>query len=163
MNDKVKNMIKSVVEENAVEFKQSTAKALYEKIGNRLGEQYKTVSRDLFKKKVTIEESAMAAADGGTSTPSPSYYPQSPSTPPGIPNPGFNPQQTAPWTGQPREGDTVKDKQGNTWIYVQNPDGSYEWRKIPKNMPTPGLPGGKPGKIRPQSPNRRSPGVNPTN
>lgn len=152
MNDKVKNMIKNVVEENAVDFKQSTSRALYEKIGNRLQEQYKTVSKDLFKKKVTIEESVMAVADGGTATPSPTYYPQSPSTPPGVPNPGFNPQQSAPWTRPPVEGDMVKDKGGNTWIYTRNKDGTYEWRRVPRNAP--GLPGSNP-RIVPQAPNRR--------
>jgi len=51
MNDKVKLMIKNVIEENAVGFKTSTSYALYEKIGNRMKEQYKTVAKDLLKKK----------------------------------------------------------------------------------------------------------------
>lgn len=47
MKNKVREMIKSVVEENAVAFKESTAKALYSKVGNRLQEQYKTVAKNL--------------------------------------------------------------------------------------------------------------------
>jgi hypothetical protein len=42
-------MIKDVIQENAVNFKQNTAKALYCKISNKLEEQYKTVSKNIFK------------------------------------------------------------------------------------------------------------------
>ena len=51
MNNKVRNMIKSVVEENAIGFKAATSNALYEKIGNKLKDQYKVIAKDLFKKK----------------------------------------------------------------------------------------------------------------
>lgn len=51
MKNKVKEMIKNVVEENAVAFKESTAKALYMKVGNRLQEQYKTVAKNILRPK----------------------------------------------------------------------------------------------------------------
>jgi len=151
MNDKVKNMIKSVVEENAVGFKQATSNALYEKIGSRLQEQYKIVSKDMLKKKMTVNEQvAPTPPTQQPAAPAPDvYHPVSPS--PSNPNhPGFSPQPTAPWTRPPKVGDQVKDKNGNPWIYTQNPDGSYEWRRIPPNQRP-----GTPGRINPQSPNRR--------
>lgn len=48
MTDKVKNMLKNVIEENAIEFKTATANALYEKIGDRLKEEYKNVAKNVF-------------------------------------------------------------------------------------------------------------------
>lgn len=48
MNDKVKVMIKNVVEENAVGFKNSTSNALYQKVSNRLKEEYKNKAKSLF-------------------------------------------------------------------------------------------------------------------
>lgn len=64
MNDKVKVMIKNVVEENAVGFKSSTATALYQKISNRLKEEYKNTAKTLFKKKDNLkEEVSMLASD----------------------------------------------------------------------------------------------------
>lgn len=69
MNDKVKTMIKSVVEENAIQFKNSTSNALYEKINNRLKDEYKNVSKKMFK---SLNESAPeggAFMAGGEATP----------------------------------------------------------------------------------------------
>jgi len=48
MNNKVKNMIKDVVEENAVGFKKSTSDALYEKINHKLKDQYVVVAKNIF-------------------------------------------------------------------------------------------------------------------
>ena len=44
-------MIKNVVEENAVSFKDQTAKVLYGKVGQRLQEQYKTIAKTIMAKK----------------------------------------------------------------------------------------------------------------
>lgn len=51
MKNNVREMIKNVIEENAVAFKQSTSKTLYTKIGNRLQEEYKNVAKNMFKGK----------------------------------------------------------------------------------------------------------------
>ena len=48
MKDKVKEMLKNVIEENAIKFKASTSDALYNKIGNRLKDEYKTVAKKMF-------------------------------------------------------------------------------------------------------------------
>jgi hypothetical protein len=50
MNNNVKKMVKNVIEENAVDFKKTTSKALYEKIGQRLKQEYIAVSQNLLKK-----------------------------------------------------------------------------------------------------------------
>lgn len=55
MNDKVKVMIKNVVEENAVGFKNSTANALYQKVSSRLKEEYKNKAKSLFQEKGSKE------------------------------------------------------------------------------------------------------------
>lgn len=49
MKNKVREMIKNVVEENAVAFKDSTSKSLYGKVANRLQEQYKTVAKNILR------------------------------------------------------------------------------------------------------------------
>lgn len=77
MNDKVKEMVKSVVEENAVGFKDATANALYEKIGSRLENKYKEVSKVLFKK---LDEEMATNNSEQTSD-----KPAKPAIPPGKP------------------------------------------------------------------------------
>lgn len=52
MNDKVKSMIKNVVEENAVGFKKSTSDALYEKINHKLKNQYVSVAKGIFSQSI---------------------------------------------------------------------------------------------------------------
>jgi len=49
MNNKVKQMIKNVIEENAVEFKQNTSNAIYEKLNHRLSEEYINVSKNFLR------------------------------------------------------------------------------------------------------------------
>ena len=46
MKDKIQNLIKNVIEENAVRAKEQANKALYEKVGNRLKNEYINVSID---------------------------------------------------------------------------------------------------------------------
>ena len=47
MKNNIREMIKNVVEENAVAFKDSTNKAIYTKVATKLQEQYKTVAQNL--------------------------------------------------------------------------------------------------------------------
>lgn len=49
MKNTTRQIIKDVIQENAVSFKENTAKALYCKISKKLDEQYKLVSQNLFK------------------------------------------------------------------------------------------------------------------
>jgi hypothetical protein len=51
MKNNIRQMLKSVVEENAVSFKEATSKVLYGKVGQRLQEQYKTVAKTIIGKK----------------------------------------------------------------------------------------------------------------
>lgn len=62
MNDKVKTMVKNVVEENAVGFKQATSAALYDKINNKLKDQYKVVAKKLFSEAAEAPSAAMGGA-----------------------------------------------------------------------------------------------------
>jgi hypothetical protein len=49
MSKQVREMIKDVIEENAVDFKTNTSKALYEKVGTKLQQRYVELSNVLFK------------------------------------------------------------------------------------------------------------------
>jgi hypothetical protein len=49
MKNNIREMIKNVVEENAVAFKDSTNKAIYTKVATKLQEQYKTVAQNLLR------------------------------------------------------------------------------------------------------------------
>jgi hypothetical protein len=51
MKNNIRQMLKNVVEENAVSFKDQTARVLYGKVGKRLQEQYKTVAKTILGKK----------------------------------------------------------------------------------------------------------------
>ena len=48
MKDKIQNLLKNVIEENAVRVKEQTNNALYQKVGDRLKQEYVNVSRKLF-------------------------------------------------------------------------------------------------------------------
>lgn len=47
MKNNIKDMLKSVIEENALSFKENTEKVLYVKVGNKLQEQYKNVAKSI--------------------------------------------------------------------------------------------------------------------
>lgn len=47
MKNEIREMLKNAIQENAVSFKDNTAKVLYSKIGNKLEEQYKTVAKTI--------------------------------------------------------------------------------------------------------------------
>jgi hypothetical protein len=49
MNQKVKNMLTHLVDENAVAFKQETEKALYEKVNQRIQDAYKNMANSLIR------------------------------------------------------------------------------------------------------------------
>jgi hypothetical protein len=49
MKNDIRQMIKTVIEEDAVNFKDHTSKVLYEKVGQKLEEQYQIVANNLFK------------------------------------------------------------------------------------------------------------------
>lgn len=51
MNEKVKQMLTNVVDENAVAFKKATESALYEKVNQKLQNAYKTMANDLIRGK----------------------------------------------------------------------------------------------------------------
>ena len=130
MNDNVRKMVKNVIEENAVDFKKATSKALYEKIGDRLKQEYVAVSQNLLKKKLNENVTAVSAPPssplpgGGSWSPSPAGYPNSPEQgPPNIvPRPGY----VSPFPGRPGERrieptfipgdrDTFTDENGYVW------------------------------------------------
>lgn len=51
MKQNVRQILKSVIEENAVNFKNQTNKILYSKVGDKLKQEYVNVSRKLFNNK----------------------------------------------------------------------------------------------------------------
>jgi hypothetical protein len=50
MKNNVRQMLKNVIEENAVGFKSSTSRVLYGKMATRLQEQYKSVAKNVMGK-----------------------------------------------------------------------------------------------------------------
>lgn len=55
MKENIQNIIKNVIEENAVRFKEQTNQVLYNKVGDRLKQEYIDVSKNLFKQVPTKE------------------------------------------------------------------------------------------------------------
>lgn len=51
MKNNIRELLKNVIEENAVNFKAQTSKVLYTKVGQKLQEQYKTVAKTIMSKK----------------------------------------------------------------------------------------------------------------
>lgn len=49
MKNDIRHMIKTAIEEDALNFKEHTSKILFEKVGKKLDEQYKVVSNKVFK------------------------------------------------------------------------------------------------------------------
>jgi hypothetical protein len=101
MKDKIQNLIKNVIEENAVRAKEQANKALYEKVGNRLKNEYINVSRRLFtglnenaSGLAQSEVSMMAAPPGGgPSQGNPSQGSGGREVAPEAPDPGPAPQK----------------------------------------------------------------------
>jgi phage terminase small subunit len=59
MKPQIQELIKNMIDENAVDFKNNTAKVLYTKINKKLEEQYKETAKKVFsiqEKKVKIED-----------------------------------------------------------------------------------------------------------
>jgi hypothetical protein len=55
MKNNVRQMLKNIVEENAVAFKESTQKTLYGKVAVKLQEQYKTQAKNILGTKANNE------------------------------------------------------------------------------------------------------------
>jgi hypothetical protein len=49
MKENIREMIKSVIEENAVSFKDTATQALYGKVASKLEEEYKNVAKKIMK------------------------------------------------------------------------------------------------------------------
>lgn len=100
MENKVSNLIKNVLEENALKFKEGTSEILYSKVSNRLKQQYVEVSKNLFKNVNENVRSPEYIVDPEMSAPPAkgNDKPEKPEKKDPIsrgPNPG-------PWTGGPR-------------------------------------------------------------
>lgn len=150
MNDNVRKMVKNVIEENAVDFKKATSKALYEKIGDRLKQEYVAVSQNLLKKNLNENVTAVSAPPlpgGGSWSPAPAGYPHSPQHGPPtiIPRPGDITHYPDPPGGtiidprfSPGERDTFTDENGYVWQWDPR---DRRWRIIetpPQFRPRPG-------------------------
>lgn len=48
MKNQTRQMIKDVLQENAVAFKENAAKVLYSKVSEKLDDQYKAVAKNIF-------------------------------------------------------------------------------------------------------------------
>lgn len=99
MKDKIQNLIKNVIEENAVRAKEQANKALYEKVGNRLKNEYINVSRRLFtglNENVAQAEATMMVAPpggGGPAQGNPGQGSGGSGTAPEAPDPGPAPKK----------------------------------------------------------------------
>lgn len=135
MNDKVKIMIKNVVEENAVGFKNSTSGALYDKISNRLKDQYKETAKNLFTRGNLKEEVSIAmgdpAASAETAQMSPTANFAATKPPPGGAGQGAPPGE------QPKPDWTI-DEWLQNWPTPQKKDFATEeeWREALKEWYT---------------------------
>lgn len=49
MSNKVKELIKNMIDENVVEFKENASKILYEKTGKKIETMYETVAKTIIK------------------------------------------------------------------------------------------------------------------
>ena len=49
MNPKTKELIKNMIDENVVSFKENTSKILYEKSGKKIEGMYETVAKEIIK------------------------------------------------------------------------------------------------------------------
>lgn len=99
MNKKVQEMLKNVVEENAVDFKKSMSNAIYEKVNNKLKQEYVNVAKKMFTEMAQTTNMAQGGADEPTAemeadeamvAQSPGGRSRGEGSPP--PNPGPEPQ-----------------------------------------------------------------------
>lgn len=106
MKDKIQNLIKNVIEENAIKVKEATNQALYGKVGNRLKQEYINVSKNVFK---SFNESVDPTVINNISTDdvasAVSAVPPNPGRPPrnspkDDPEPPYA-EDPGPWTGGP--------------------------------------------------------------
>lgn len=51
MKNEVRQLVKNIIEENAVKFKDSTSKVLYSKVNGKLKKEYVNVSKNMFRPK----------------------------------------------------------------------------------------------------------------
>jgi len=96
MENKVSNLIKNVLEENALKFKEHTSEILYSKVSNKLKQQYVEVSKNLFK---NINEKVMSPeyiVEPEMSAPPPGKGDDKPSKEKGWPDPGPPPRHPYP-------------------------------------------------------------------
>lgn len=95
MKGDIKNLVKNVLEENIVKFKDQTSNILYSKLTNRLKQEYVNVSKRMFKNiNEAASPEAFAAAEGGPAVPPGEQTPSRPRTPNityGAPPPAENP------------------------------------------------------------------------
>lgn len=139
MKENVKQIIKNAIEENAIKFKEATSNVLYQKIGDRLQQEYKNVASNLFKKR--INEAAEPTMGFAVASTPPNAVPGSPA--PGSP---MGPPSPAPGNppADPKPGDIWVDKEGNQWKWT-----GKGWEKVEPR---------KPVSPRPPRPGRRKPG-----
>jgi hypothetical protein len=51
MKNDIREMLKNVIQENAISFKENTAKVLYAKVGTKLEEKYKALAKTIMEPK----------------------------------------------------------------------------------------------------------------
>lgn len=77
MKNQLKQMIKSVLDENAVGFKDSTSNVLYQKVSKKLEDQYKKQAKKIFEGVTLDEELSMGSGISQQITPSTATMAQS--------------------------------------------------------------------------------------
>jgi len=113
MKDNIQNLIKNVIEENAVRAKEQANKALYEKVGNRLKNEYINVSRRLFtslNENENIFEEQKGLGTGGLNAPV--YEKVPPINIPGMYDPDRPIRPAGDVLRGPQDGDTWTDSDG---------------------------------------------------
>lgn len=97
MNKTVRTMVKNVIEENAVAFKNDASKALYEKVGAKLQEKYISVSKKLFEAAEGGEEANEPVAAGNFGVSALGYVNRNFEIPTPPPPKGASSQWKAQW------------------------------------------------------------------
>jgi len=97
MNKTVRTMVKNVIEENAVAFKNDASKALYEKVGAKLQKKYISVSKRLFEEAEGGEAANEPVAAGKAGVSAVQYANRDYQIPTPPPPPGASAQWRSQW------------------------------------------------------------------
>ena len=130
MNYKVREMIKNVIEENAVSFKETTSQVLLNKVGNVLSEKYVEISQQIFTEEAGLFVSNTGKDMGPVNPPTHGGgYTENPN------RPNRRPDSTGPSARENRTGGGFYDRPTNRVDGRQTPQSTGENDQYNQNDP----------------------------